>query len=63
MEMGVWDETLERWHGEGLPSWVTSLRHLEDYLRLDRSFNVNWLPINHRRRRDIAGTNPMRPAP
>lgn len=46
MEMGLWPETLDRWHGEGLPKWVTELRHLEDYLRLDRSFNVNWLPIN-----------------
>jgi uroporphyrinogen decarboxylase len=46
MDMGVWDETLERWHHEGLPKWVTSLRHLEDYLDLDLSFNVNWLPIN-----------------
>ncbi len=46
MDMGVWDETLQRWHHEGLPRWVTCLRHLEDYLRLDRSFNVNWLPIN-----------------
>ncbi|NLG26643.1 MAG: hypothetical protein GX557_01950, partial [Chloroflexi bacterium] len=41
MDMGVWDETLERWHHEGLPKWVTSLRHLEDYLDLDLSFNVN----------------------
>jgi uroporphyrinogen decarboxylase len=47
MEMGVWPETFERWHNEGLPRWVTSVRHLEDYLRLDRSFNINWLPINH----------------
>jgi hypothetical protein len=46
MEMGVWPETLERWHGEGLPPWVSCLRHLEDYLRLDRSFNLNWLPID-----------------
>jgi len=46
MEMGVWDETLERWHHEGLPTWVTNLRQLEDYLDLDRSFNVNWLPIS-----------------
>lgn len=46
MEMGVWPETLERWHHEGLPKWVTELRHLEDYLRLDRSFNLNWLPIS-----------------
>jgi len=46
MEMGTWPETLERWHHEGLPKWVMDIRHLEDYLRLDRSFNVNWLPIN-----------------
>ena len=46
MEMGVWPETLERWHHEGLPKWVSELRHLEDYLRLDRSFNLNWLPIS-----------------
>ena len=47
MEMGVWPETFERWYHEGLPKWVTELRHLEDYLQLDRSFNINWLPINH----------------
>ncbi|MHC4727514.1 MAG: uroporphyrinogen decarboxylase family protein [Planctomycetota bacterium] len=46
MEMGLWPETIERWHHEGLPKWVTSIRHLEDFLRLDRSFNVNWLEIN-----------------
>jgi len=45
MDMGVWPETLERWHTEGLPKWVRELRHLEDYLDLDRSFNLNWLPI------------------
>lgn len=46
MEMGVWDESLERWHREGLPKWVTSLQNLEDFLRLDRSWNHNWLPIH-----------------
>ncbi len=48
MEMGLWDETLQRWHHEGLPKWITHLRHLEDYLGLDRSFNINWLEINDR---------------
>jgi uroporphyrinogen decarboxylase len=48
MEMGVWGETLDRWHHEGLPKWVTCLQHLEDYLNLDRSFNLNWLQINDR---------------
>jgi len=46
MEMGFWDETLERWHHEGLPKWVVHDRHLEAYLDLDLSFNRNWLPIN-----------------
>ena len=46
MEMGFWTETLERWHHEGLPKWVTHDRHLEAYLNLDLSFNRNWLPIN-----------------
>ena len=45
MEMGLWPETLTRWHHEGLPKWVRELRHLEDHLGLDLSFNVNWLPI------------------
>ncbi len=46
MEMGFWPETLECWHHEGLPKWVTHDRHAEAYLGLDLSFNRNWLPIN-----------------
>jgi uroporphyrinogen-III decarboxylase len=46
MDVGVWDEALQRWHHEGLPKWVTQFRHLEDYLGLDRSWNVNWLEID-----------------
>ena len=37
MEMRVWDETITRWHGEGLPKWVTHFHHLEDFLGLDRT--------------------------
>ncbi len=29
-----------------MPRWVTCLQHLEDYLGLDRSWNMNWLPID-----------------
>ena len=29
MEMGFWTETLERWHHEGLPKWVTHDRPME----------------------------------
>jgi uroporphyrinogen decarboxylase len=46
MEMGFWDETFTRWHGEGLPKWVCHDRHIESYLGLDISYNRNWLPIN-----------------
>lgn len=46
MEMGFWDDTVERWHGEGLPGWVATFHDLEDYLGLDRSWNCNWLPID-----------------
>lgn len=45
MDMGLWPETLERWHGEGLPDSVRDLRALEAHLDLDLSFNLNWLPI------------------
>ena len=45
MDMGLWPETLERWHDEGLPAEVNSLRALERHLELDVSFNMNWLPI------------------
>lgn len=45
-EFGYWPETIERWHHEGLPKWVTDMRHVEDYLRIDRSWNCNWLEIN-----------------
>ena len=45
MEVGFWPETLERWHHEGLPKWVTHDRHFEAYLGLDLSWNRNWLPI------------------
>ena len=45
MEMGVWPETYTRWHGEGLPESVTTLRALEEHLGLDHTFN-SWLSIN-----------------
>lgn len=32
MEIGIWPETLERWHSEGLPQWIAP----HDYLGLDK---------------------------
>jgi uroporphyrinogen decarboxylase len=46
MEMGVWPETIERWHTEGLPWWVENLFQLSDHLGMDKSFNCDWLHIN-----------------
>lgn len=47
MEMGVWPETLERWRHEGMPWWVDNLFQISDYLRLDKSFNCDWININN----------------
>jgi uroporphyrinogen decarboxylase len=45
MEMGVLEDTFDRWHGEGLAQSVHNLRDLETHLELDQSWNLNWLPI------------------
>jgi len=44
MDMGVWDDTSSGGTARPAPV-VTSIRHLEDRLGLDRSFNLDWLPI------------------
>ncbi len=46
MEMGVLEDTFDRWHGEGLPHSVGNLRDLQAHLGLDQSWNLNWLPIH-----------------
>jgi hypothetical protein len=48
MELGIWPETIERWHGEGLAWWVTDLFQLSDYFGMDKSFNCDWMHINNR---------------
>jgi len=48
MEMGLWEETFDRWHGEGLPRWVNDIHQLHDHLGLDKSFNRDWLQVNYR---------------
>ena len=47
MELGVWPETIERWHGEGLAWWVTDLFTLSDHFGMDKSFNCDWMHINN----------------
>jgi len=46
MELGVWAETIERWHTEGLPWWVGDLFTLGDHFGMDKSFNCDWMHIN-----------------
>jgi len=46
MELGVWPETIERWHSEGLAWWVDNLFTLGDHFGMDKSFNKDWIPIN-----------------
>jgi uroporphyrinogen-III decarboxylase len=38
MDFGYWPETIERWHGEGLPEEIRSNSTVEDYLGLDRGY-------------------------
>jgi len=47
MELGVWPETIERWHTEGLAWWVTDLFTLSDHFGMDKSFNCDWMHINN----------------
>ena len=47
MELGVWPETIERWHSEGLAWWVTDLFQLSDHFGMDKSFNCDWMHINN----------------
>jgi uroporphyrinogen decarboxylase len=35
MEFGYWDETIRRWHGQGLPSHLTTNAEVEEYLGLE----------------------------
>ena len=46
MEFGVWPDAITRWHGEGLPKWVTEINTLTDFFRMDRSFRHTWMDIN-----------------
>jgi len=46
IEMGIWEDAVERWHGEGMPKWVTNMHQLYDHLGMDKSFNCDWMPVN-----------------
>ena len=47
MELGIWNETIDRWHSEGLAWWVNDLFTLSDHLGMDKSFNCDWMHINN----------------
>lgn len=41
MDFGYWKETIELWHGEGLPRDVNTTEEVERYFGLDRGFETN----------------------
>ncbi len=47
MEFGYWDETIEKWHGQGLPSTVKTNEDVERYLGLEGVEIIPWLPVKN----------------
>lgn len=44
-EFGYWDETLDRWHIEGLPLYVKTSRDVEKYLGLEGLESMEAVPV------------------
>ena len=47
MDFGYWSETIDVWHGQGLPETVRTDEEVEDFFGLDRGFE-HTLPVEHR---------------
>lgn len=45
MDFGYWNETIQRWHTEGLPESVTNDWELETYLGLEGEARIATLPV------------------
>ena len=41
MDFGYWKETIEKWHSQGLPDYITSTEDVESYFGCDRGFETN----------------------
>ncbi|MBN1901423.1 hypothetical protein JW926_08900 [Candidatus Sumerlaeota bacterium] len=46
MDFGYWQETIQRWHNEGLPKNVTNDWELETYLGLEGEARIVTIPLN-----------------
>ncbi|MCI4438606.1 hypothetical protein JHC27_01955 [archaeon] len=44
-EFGYWDETIDRWHAEGLPLHLHSNNDVEDYFKLEGWDTIDMLPV------------------
>lgn len=47
MEFGYWDETIEKWHAQGLPAYVKTNQDVERYLGLEGVEIIPWLPVKN----------------
>lgn len=44
-EFGYWRETIERWHGEGLPPYLSTNAEVEEYFQLEGWDCIRMLPL------------------
>ncbi|MDZ7265591.1 MAG: hypothetical protein ONB16_13535, partial [candidate division KSB1 bacterium] len=47
MEFGYWDETIEKWHHQGLPLTIRTNEDVERYLGLEGVEIIPWLPVKN----------------
>ena len=47
MEFGYWDETIAKWHEQGLPMEVKTSEDVERYLGLEGAEIIPWLPVKN----------------
>ena len=46
-EFGYWDETILKWHGQGLPQHIKTFEDVENYLGLEGVEILPWLPAKN----------------
>lgn len=47
MEFGYWDETIIKWHDQGLPQNLKTNEDIEKYLGLEGAHSIPWLPVKN----------------
>ena len=46
-DFGYWDETIVKWHEQGLPKHVNTYIEVEEYLGLEGVECIPWLPVKN----------------